>query len=320
MPTDVDEARVRGRASRRRRARACQRWTRSMQAVEDEIRADARRADVLATSGGGFLGTINTTEHLRPHRAARGARLLVGPRLIKGRVTLRAAGRRSEATIRSATSCRRSRRRLGRFQRPPHRRSATSRRSTSAAAAPTSTSCFADRTSKAIAGVCRGTLSRAGAGDLGIVDADTTLRLNKPELRVADRPRPRRRPRRRYAGHRAPRCGSWSAATTKSRASATPRSTRTTTCSCGLPSRTAATRPRSRSFYVPRRQRRARAARQRRHDRRRPRARRASTAWTGSARCIRARNGRPGLRAGRPSRGAASGCAETQHAARLLRR
>ena len=55
----------------------------------------------------------------------------------------------------------------------------------------------------------------------GIVDADTTLRLDKPELRVAiDRERaadlgwtPSRSP---------PRCASWSAATTRCRASATP--------------------------------------------------------------------------------------------------
>ena len=38
---------------------------------------------------------------------------------------------------------------------------------------------------------------RAAGAELGIIDADTTLKLNKPELRVADRSRPRRRPRRR---------------------------------------------------------------------------------------------------------------------------
>ena len=64
----------------------------------------------------------------------------------------------------------------------------------------------------------------------GIADPDTTLRLDRPELRVTiDRERagdlrwtPSRSP---------PRSGSWWAATPRSRATATPRSTRTTSSS-----------------------------------------------------------------------------------------
>ena len=52
-----------------------------------------------------------------------------------------------------------------------------------------------------------------------------------PELRVQHRPRAGGRPRRWTPSRSPPRSGSWSAATRRSRASATPRSTRTTTSS-----------------------------------------------------------------------------------------
>ena len=113
--------------------------------------------------------------------------------------------------------------------------SATSSRSTSAAAAATSTSRFAARSSTALAEYAE--QLRLKAPEIGIVDADTTLKLNKPELRVQIDREPRRRPRRRHRGHRR---GAAADGRRRRGGHALPRperSTRTTTCSCAWPKR-----------------------------------------------------------------------------------
>ncbi len=153
-----------------------------MRAVEAEIRADPRRArSCWRPSGGGFPRRRQPGGRLRAHRAARGADLLARPPAAR-RLSACDPWRAFRATTPSARSCRRSatpsevlrpahlgaqlsvlqhrRRQLRDRLRPPRARPGDALR--------------------VRASSCASRLRRAG----GIVDADTTLKLDKPELRV----------------------------------------------------------------------------------------------------------------------------------------
>ena len=73
VPSDVDEARVRGERRRARKARASPRWTRRCGAVEKRAAAGAAASGRCSpTIGGGFLGGVNQAQRLR--RASRRTR------------------------------------------------------------------------------------------------------------------------------------------------------------------------------------------------------------------------------------------------------
>ena len=151
-----------------------------MRAIEAELQADARRA----------------ARCWRPPAAGSSARSTAARSTSGSRRTRSATSRSAGCGARRSTARRwtRSRelhaeRREDRDPRPdaqvprrPRLRSATTRRSTSAAGTSRSTSSSRARSSNR----SRATPRRCAtsSSELGIVDADTTLKLNKPELRV----------------------------------------------------------------------------------------------------------------------------------------
>ena len=210
----------------------------SLAAMDDVMRRDreARSAPCPACAscwpavGGGFLGGGQPGRDLRPHRAARGARLLAGRawsrassrsirwRAFRGNYTQREVMQQVRGgAAASSPICASQVRNIQSFNFGGGRSDidfAHPRPGPRGARRRTPSSCA------------------SSAPELGIVDADTTLQAEQAGAAGADRPRARRRSRRRHAGHRH---GAAPDGRRRRRGHALPRcrrSTTTTTCSC----------------------------------------------------------------------------------------
>ena len=193
-------------ASRRPRARASPPWTRRCRRSRREVRATpGRAARCWRRPAAASSARVNQGSVLRAHRAARGAHVLAragsGTGCSHGR-PLRGLPRQLHPARRDAGGAPAA----AQVPRPAHRRPQHRRRSTSAAATSTSTSSSAGPSSTTLARLRRDAAQAKRRELGGIVDADTTLQLDKPELRVADRPRAGGRPRRRHRRTSPPRC------------------------------------------------------------------------------------------------------------------
>ena len=168
----------------------------AMRAVEDEITATSAACGlVLASAGGGFLGGVNQGERLRAHRAARGAHVLAsagsGTSTLNG-TPLARLPRQLHAARRDAGGPRAA----AQVPAPARLGAQRRRRSTSAAATSTSTSRSAARTSSTLARYAEELRDRRARASSAASSTPTRrCKLDKPELRVDDRPRARRRPR-----------------------------------------------------------------------------------------------------------------------------
>ena len=254
----------------------------AMRAIEAELRQVHGVRDVLATAGGGFLGGVNQGNvfvRIAPHEE----RKFSISRFLNGLRPPRSRAPPSAATTASGGDAGGPQAALQKFKDLRIARCATSRRSTSAAAASTSTSPCAARTSRR--SPATPSSSREKSKELGgIVDADTTLKLDKPELRVeVDRERAA------ALGVDMSDVGSALQLMVGGDAAGLPlprpgRSTTTTTSSSGSPRGPATIRRRSSGLFVPRPGRQARTSSATSSpSRRRPRPP-ASTAWTASGR------------------------------------
>ena len=135
---------------------------------------------VLCDAGGGFLGGVNQGScyvRIAPHEE----RIFSFGRLWRETLQRPTLGRLHGNYVAAGRDAGGARR-LAQVSPICASRCATRRRSTSAAATGTSISFCAARTRSA-GRLCRA-VARNVRKDLGIIDADTTLKLNKPELRV----------------------------------------------------------------------------------------------------------------------------------------
>ena len=156
----------------------------AMQAIEREMRAVRGVRRVLATAGGGFLGGVNQGERLRAHRAARGAHVLARAALATsapaGDPLARLPRQLQPARRDAARSAQRLRKfrdlRMQRAQHPVFNIGGGNFDIDFVAARARSSTTLAE---------LRRAAARSASQELGgIVDADTTLKLDKPELRV----------------------------------------------------------------------------------------------------------------------------------------
>ena len=203
IPSDVDEAEFEvnvigagrhelsrdGRSDDGRRAGDPQRARRAPGAVDDRRHLPRRR---------------ESGDLLRADRAARRACVLV-TRLAERHRHAAIRSTRSGTTTRSADVMQAVRGRLRRYSGSAHARFATSSRSTSAAANWDIDFVLPRSRSQAARPATPSSCAQR-AEQLGLVDADTTLKLNKPELQVRDRSRARRGSRRRHRRTSPQRC------------------------------------------------------------------------------------------------------------------
>ena len=271
---------------------------------------DPRRCPACAscspTAGGGFLGSVNQGSvyvRIAPHEertfslgaaVARDARAASRWRAFRGNYTqrdvmqeVRAAAARSSRDLRVARAQRAVVQHRRRQLRHRLRRSAgpISRRS------PSTPSSCAQR-----------------ASELGgIVDADTTLKLDKPELRVEIDRDARRRSRRRHRRTSRTALRLMVGGDEESRASATRRQRGLRRRSCAWPTATATTPTTIARLYVPRQDGGLVRLDNLVHDRARPTAPSRIDRLDRQRQVSAARQRRARLRAGRPHRGAARG-------------
>lgn len=151
----------------------------AMLAVEKEMRTLPAVTTVLASAGGGFLGGVNQGElyiRLLPHSE----RVFSWSRLFKGLVTL-SLGEAFEGNAAQGDVMRQARAKLRKFKElrgsvrnVPSINLGGGRTELDLAIRGPELTALAEYTERL----------RDMSGDLGIVDADTTLKLNKPELQV----------------------------------------------------------------------------------------------------------------------------------------
>ena len=205
MPSDVDEAEFEVNVTAPEGT--------SIAAMDEAMQRDREGAAQTSaacdwcssTAGGGFLGRRQPGQRLRAHRAARrahasrstrsGSELSAGHPLRRLPRQLHAARRDAGGPRSGCASIRDLRPRVRNFAVVQHRRRQLRHRLRHPRPGLEKLAEYAEQ-------LCANEPQELG----GIVDADTTLKLDKPELRVAHRPRPRRRPGRRHVATSAPRC------------------------------------------------------------------------------------------------------------------
>ena len=239
---------VRGQRHRAAKGRAWRRWTKSLQRVESEISRDRRRRACARRPSARAASAASTAARCTSGWPTSTTRSFSLGRLWRGLL----AGDPGAALRRQLHAARQD-------ERGPRAAASSSRTCASSVRNLTSLRQGAPvDIDFAITGPGRRRRWPSSASKLrqkakempGIVDVDTTLRLDKPELLVQHRPRAGRGAGRRRRRKLPRRCASPSAATTASRAIATRRPTTPTTSNCGWWASTAATCESISQLYV----------------------------------------------------------------------
>ena len=220
VPSDVDEARVQRQRHRPRGHQPRRDGRAVMRPIEADLRKHARacaRCWPPPAAGSWAASTAaDSTSASRRTRNASSRSAASGTALLKGDPCAAFQGNYTQRDV-----MKEMRRRSRKYQRPAHRRAQSSRPSTSAAATCDIDFIIRGPDLEQLADYAERPAQRRADGQIrGIIDADTTLKLDKPELRVridrdraadlgVDMPRHRHRPaadgRRRRASQPLPR-------------------------------------------------------------------------------------------------------------------
>ena len=180
IPSDVDEAEFDVNVTAPERASLAA-MDEVMRAIEADLSTTPGVRLVLASAGGSGFGSVNKRAHLRPHRPARRAHVFARPALA-GIVARELLLPRSERTIPRATSCKKSVAASAKY--PDLRTSVRNAPSFNIGGGNWEID-FVIRGPELERLATYAEQLRQRSQELGgIVDADTTLKLDKPELRA----------------------------------------------------------------------------------------------------------------------------------------